>query len=1631
MAITARRLRRLEAWSDWRAAGGTRQAVVDDALSIRASAVLENEQLIVTLPLDSPAAGSLGARKIVCVDQADAYTNFALWAGDFTNAAWTKRGTAGVGGKLDPLNGTNGFEKILTSAGTEDIFQSIAGYAANANLATSIWIRVVSAGTGSIKIANPADSTKFFTVVPTSQWVRYSGTFAATAAGAGGVFLFSTDASAWTVQIFGAQQQLGAIASAYAPTTTAPVTVDAVFDEYRIVDRGTDDDQSVLVVTASPFRLTDLQGAGLISRKDTDGVVVYDFEVLGLTPSEVITNWVLPALVTAGFGWVALGTITPTARLDMTFSWDTPLAVLLRLATSTQGEIDLRKNGSTGYVIDLVTKVNSAAQQADLRVDKNLVNVTRSESSIDQATRVFPKGAAQDSMAATMARATWQISAITGLDLTLADPAGGKGPIQFDGQLAGADDVASSGIVARWPFDGAATDLSGNGRDGVAQNGASFVTGKVGQAISLDGLNDHVTVVNHASLKWTGQDFTVAGWVNIDPTDADGGYIISKPWNGSGQYNWNLFWNSTGILTLNLLGATSYSLSTVAKVPPGGWHHVGFTIDSATKLVTIYIDGVAVATGTHAIVSWVPTLGDNNEQLAIGTLYPYGTGWAGVTAQAIKGLLDDVRIYSRDLAASEFSALACTPAALTPAYLRKLDGTLVKVIGSAAPNIVRVAATTGIAVNDVIQFRASSAGDDLAALEAPAAIGAYGVKGAVRDVGDVPATNNLVKNAAMRVWPGGAGSLPTNWSAVGVPTIAKQVAAPFTAIGGQSIKVTSTADGQGVISDAVPIFPTALAPYISGFAKLWVASGNARVELVISTPSGTKVFPLLPNVASATVLGQWEDIGASGYDANGVAATTAAIRIVQNGVAASVFYVDAGQITQSASQMPWFEGSGGTRLWQEANEALRTGSAPVVSFTVPLVDLESFDPVTWSESALILGANARVTDPRLALDIVTRIVGIDRDYMNPQATSVTLSNRFDDLTDILAASSRPGRTATGTNATTVDTGVVERPTATVSFDSAGHPTVNLIGGPGTVSMKIEVSSVSSPSDAAVEATTAVEGSAALISYSSPIIPVNGVLYLKAFDYSKPTGGGTRSLALEGTVTREGAGAPNPPNADWQEQAISQTSTTYRLTGSVGPGGIGPLQYRTRIDFNGGTGTWSSWAAFPSGGGTYVDVVTARSIFYPKYLIGQVRDASAVPVESSLVTVAIVGQFSSHAPTSGHIDPVVPTHSGFNVFQYGSDTAAGVIETAGQSFTNGIMLDGSRRIINVYRSATSEPVANLFKRGSNDAGDVVTTTARTFVDPTTSTQVDGSGRIVGVYRLGVIEPVNNLVKSGDSLPATTFSGLITGAAAGITFPVNTTNSQGKFGTLEIQGFALNNGWLGENTYYDGSVFKYRATGYAARLYFQGSSVHLDVAASGTAGTTPTFINALSVNASNGNISAAAQILASAQITAETYFCLTRGGAQKGFFWVSTGADQGITGSVTDDIMIRAAASGARILFSTDNGGSIGAMVTTNGSLNTKGQVRSTGWWASGDSVGAGAEMGYSGSQAHFLGFNRTSSAYIDVRLRGVNVILEPSGTGLVQINDGVTSARQVACVVFSASAPTGSDSAPDGTIWIRT
>ena len=105
------------------------------------------------------------------------------------------------------------------------------------------------------------------------------------------------------------------------------------------------------------------------------------------------------------------------------------------------------------------------------------------------------------------------------------------------------------------------------------------------------------------------------------------------------------------------------------------------------------------------------------------------------------------------------------------------------------------------------------------------------------------------------------------------------------------------------------------------------------------------------------------------------------------------------------------------------------------------------------------------------------------------------------------------------------------------------------------------------------------------------------------------------------------------------------------------------------------------------------------------------------------------------------------------------------------------------------------------------------------------------------------------------------GSITSPVSGsLELPGNTSNSSLKVGAFELQSYSVNNAWLSDNVYYNGSNFVFRANGYGAMNYFYNGVWHVRVAtSSGTAGGTftpkiPLVVNTDQSVAIGGDVSA---------------------------------------------------------------------------------------------------------------------------------------------------------------------------------
>jgi hypothetical protein len=203
-------------------------------------------------------------------------------------------------------------------------------------------------------------------------------------------------------------------------------------------------------------------------------------------------------------------------------------------------------------------------------------------------------------------------------------------------------DSLQRGLVGHWTFDGKhmsgvhAYDASGNGNRGVLTNGPVRATGKIGQGMQFDGVDDYVAL---PSIAFDNRSFTVAAWVK--PTITNDSIYFSVHSNNAPNEAIHLRISTNGSLRF---GYYADDLDTAAGVVSlNTWSHITMSYDASLDKSSIFVNGQFITSGSQG-----PFIG-TNPIVAIG----YWT-FSGVY---YKGPLDDVRVYNRALSADEIKRL--------------------------------------------------------------------------------------------------------------------------------------------------------------------------------------------------------------------------------------------------------------------------------------------------------------------------------------------------------------------------------------------------------------------------------------------------------------------------------------------------------------------------------------------------------------------------------------------------------------------------------------------------------------------------------------------------------------------------------------------------------------------------------------------------------------------------------------------------------------------------------------------------------------------------------------------------------------------------------------------------------------
>jgi len=218
------------------------------------------------------------------------------------------------------------------------------------------------------------------------------------------------------------------------------------------------------------------------------------------------------------------------------------------------------------------------------------------------------------------------------------------------GESANSNEVMPSVVHTYLKFDetGGTTayDVTGYGWHGTLVNEPLWTSGKFGNAVSLDGVNDYVSLPTGIVSGLT--DFTIATWVYLNTVDN-----WSRVFDFGTGTGVNMFLTPRNSVT----GTVRFAITTggaggeqqingMAALPTGVWTHVAVTISGGAGI--LYINGAEV--GRSNSMSLTPdSLGDTTQNYIGRSQYaadPY-----------LNGCVDEFRIYADALDAAAVSLL--------------------------------------------------------------------------------------------------------------------------------------------------------------------------------------------------------------------------------------------------------------------------------------------------------------------------------------------------------------------------------------------------------------------------------------------------------------------------------------------------------------------------------------------------------------------------------------------------------------------------------------------------------------------------------------------------------------------------------------------------------------------------------------------------------------------------------------------------------------------------------------------------------------------------------------------------------------------------------------------------------------
>lgn len=206
-------------------------------------------------------------------------------------------------------------------------------------------------------------------------------------------------------------------------------------------------------------------------------------------------------------------------------------------------------------------------------------------------------------------------------------------------------------LLAYYTADNTPNDALGT-YNGTLTNGATYGTGIISNGFSFDGVNDYVNLGNNLDFDGS-TPFSISAWHYQTPSLVSFATIFSKIGYNPSSQGYKLNANAGKIRfflsAFQVGGGYCYVETTNTVLTANTWYHITFTYDGSKDIsgCKIYVNGSSVA------------LSDLGNTLTGNTSNSYNAiiGSDGGTQYYMRGVLDEVGVWNRELTASEITEL--------------------------------------------------------------------------------------------------------------------------------------------------------------------------------------------------------------------------------------------------------------------------------------------------------------------------------------------------------------------------------------------------------------------------------------------------------------------------------------------------------------------------------------------------------------------------------------------------------------------------------------------------------------------------------------------------------------------------------------------------------------------------------------------------------------------------------------------------------------------------------------------------------------------------------------------------------------------------------------------------------------